>query len=131
MRDISREYQGKTTLSARGGAGLVAIFAIAIRVWMVFVYQPVSFGDSPSYWRTAQAVIDGFSGYDGTRTPGYPIFMAILRTDERVWVAQMILGVLISLLLYFIALKNAGFVVRLFHHILVICHSFGNASKYL
>jgi 4-amino-4-deoxy-L-arabinose transferase-like glycosyltransferase len=108
MQEFDPTVPLKKSLTAKEGAGLVALIAVALRVGMGLVYQPVSFGDSPSYWRAAEAVRNGFVRYDGTRTPGYPIFLAILRTDERVWIAQMALGVVISLLLYYVALKLTG-----------------------
>lgn len=89
---------------------------------MWFVYQPVEFGDTPSYRRSAVAVLGGFERYDGTRTPGYPVFLAAVGPDERVWVVQMILGVSISLLLFYIAWKLTG--QPIFAAIAGLAHSF-------
>jgi 4-amino-4-deoxy-L-arabinose transferase-like glycosyltransferase len=105
---LTNSAQVKKTLSARGGAWLVVLIAIAFRVGMWLVYQPISYGDTPSYQRAAEAVINGFVRYDGTRTPGYPIFIAVLGTNERIWIAQMVLGVGISLLIYYIAVRLTG-----------------------
>lgn len=102
-------------------AGLVASIVIIIRIGLFLIYQPVEFGDTPSYRRSAEAVLDGFESYDGTRTPGYPIFLALVGTDNRVWILQMVLGVGISLLLFYIALKLTGHLV--FAAIVGLSHS--------
>jgi hypothetical protein len=52
---------------------IVLIIAIALRVWLFVSYAPVSYSDTPSYRRSAKAVLGGFKAYDGTRTPGYPV----------------------------------------------------------
>ena len=55
------------------------LLAVMIRVILLFIYQPVEFGDSPSYLRLAEAIRGGGErGYDGTRVPGYPAFMALI-----------------------------------------------------
>ncbi len=96
------------------------LVAILLRLGLFFVYQPVPYGDTPSYRRLAEAVLRGFERYDGTRTPGYPIFLALAGPDERVWLIQMALGILITLLLYYTGWKLTGkgwfgFVVALAH----------------
>lgn len=108
MRKPNTSPDPKHSESVWRWAGLVASIAIIIRIGMYFIYQPVPFGDTPSYRRSAEAVLDGFESYDGTRTPGYPIFLASIGDDNRVWIVQMSLGVGITLLLFYIALKLTG-----------------------
>jgi len=85
----------------RGGILLLS-FAVAVRLVFWGTYSPISFGDTPSYLRLAEVVAGGgWGGYDGTRTPGYPAFLALVGpSPERIFIAQMKLGVAISLLLF-------------------------------
>lgn len=83
-------------------ACLVGVFAFAERVWLYLVYRPVVYSDTHSYRRLADAVAKGWRAYDGTRTPGYPVFLAIFGTEERVYLAQLTLGLLTTLLFFYI-----------------------------
>ena len=87
---------------------IVLILAILERIAFWALYQPVLYSDSTSYRRLAEAVQAGFKGYDGTRTPGYPVFLALVGPDRCVWLVQMIFGVLITLLIFFIAWQISG-----------------------
>src|SRR3989337_2165981 len=65
----------------------VAAFGLIER-WLVGrFYQPISYGDTAPYLRLANDLLTrGLGGYDGTRVPGYPIFLLLLRMDpSRVW----------------------------------------------
>ncbi len=84
---------------------VVALVGAVERLLLWVYYEPIAYGDTPSYLRLA-GQLSGLSlrGYDGTRTPAYPALMAILGGDpRRIMLAQMILGWLISLLLLWIA----------------------------
>lgn len=87
---------------------VVAATAVVTRLLLILVYQPISYSDTPSYRRLAETVLKGFVAYDGTRTPGYPVFMALVGNDHRVWLAQLLLGLLTTLLLFYIAWKLTG-----------------------
>lgn len=84
-----------------GGVLLVAT-ALLERLWLSAVYAPVEYGDTGAYFRAAAVLAQGtLQGYDGTRVPGYPGFVAALGLDpERVWLGQMALGLGITLILY-------------------------------
>jgi hypothetical protein len=86
---------------------LVIIVAVALleRLLVIFFYQPVSYSDTPSYRRLAETVLHGFANYDGTRTPGYPVFLALVGSDQRVWLVQLLLGFATTLLLFYIGWK--------------------------
>jgi hypothetical protein len=84
---------------------LVGTVAFLLRLLTILLYQPISYGDTPSYRRLAQTVVHAFTGYDGTRTPGYPVFLALAGNDRQVWLAQLLLGFLTTLLLFFIGWK--------------------------
>jgi 4-amino-4-deoxy-L-arabinose transferase-like glycosyltransferase len=91
---------------------LIALIGLilVVRTFLYFTYEPLFFGDSASYLRLAEAIKGiGERGYDGTRVPGYPLFLALLNMEPgRIWIAQMVLGLLISLLLYWAVLKLTG-----------------------
>ena len=96
MKSEARKLPGKPL-------AIVAALAVLIRLVLFFVYQPVSYSDTPSYRRLAKSVLNGFQRYDGTRTPGYPVFLALIGPDQRVYLAQLLLGLLTTLLLFWIA----------------------------
>ncbi len=89
------------------GLGLLGLLE---RLWLWRVYQPVPYGDTPSYLRLAGALSSlSLEGYDGTRAPGYPAFLALLGQEPvRVWLAQMVLGLAISLLLFWMTWRTTG-----------------------
>jgi hypothetical protein len=84
---------------------IVAAVALVERLLVVLFYQPVAYNDTPSYRRLAETVLQGFADYDGTRTPGYPVFLALTGTDQRAWLAQLFLGLLTTLLMFYIGWK--------------------------
>ena len=87
--------------------GTLAV-AMLVRLVLWLVYSPVPLHDTPSYRRLADSVLAGFARYDGTRTPGFPAFLALVGSDGRVWVVQMVLGVLICLLLFYLGRQISG-----------------------
>ncbi|MFQ5922597.1 MAG: hypothetical protein ACE5M4_07105, partial [Anaerolineales bacterium] len=88
----------------------VAIVGLLLRLGLWIVYAPTSYGDTPSYMRLATALKEaGFSGYDATRVPGYPAFLALLGRDpDLIWIVQMSLGWAISMLLFVFAWQTVG-----------------------
>ncbi len=87
---------------------LVLVIAVSLRVLLFLTYPPVSYSDTNSYRRSAEAVLGGFANYDGTRTPGYPAFMALLGPDKAVYIAQLVLGLGITLAWFLIGWKASG-----------------------
>ena len=88
--------------------GIVLAVAVLLRVVLFAFYPVVSYSDSASYRRSADAILGGFKVYDGTRTPGYPGFMAILGQDRAVYAAQLILGLCITMIWFLIGWKASG-----------------------
>ena len=78
---------------------LVVVLAVSIllRVTLFMNYPPVKYDDSHSYRRSANAILNGFEDYDGTRTPGYPAFLALVGSDRAVYGTQLVLGVMITM----------------------------------
>src|SRR4030042_4192829 len=87
---------------------IVFITALISRLFLLLLYRPVTYSDTPSYRRLASSVLNLFAKYDGTRTPGYPVFLALAGNDQKVWLAQLLLGFFTTLLLFYIGWKLTG-----------------------
>lgn len=94
--------------SAAACGSILALFGLAERVALWMTYQPIAYGDTPSYMRLAKALaLFSLKRYDGTRVPGYPAFLAVLNFNpESVWLAQLIIGWIISLILFWMTWKT-------------------------
>jgi hypothetical protein len=88
----------------------VILLGVAVRMALWLVYEPIEYSDSGAYLRLAEAIQDlSFSSYDGSRVPGYPIFIAVLGINpSMIWITQMVMGVLTAALLFWITLKTTG-----------------------
>jgi len=98
-------------LSLASTVGLaVALVAALQRLVLWLTYAPIRYGDTGSYFRSADVLRRlTLTGYDGTRVPGYPAFVALLGIDEqRVFVGQLVLGWLITMMLFALALRTTG-----------------------
>ena len=87
---------------------IVFVTALISRLFLLLLYSPVTYSDTPSYRRLASSVLNLFAKYDGTRTPGYPGFLALVGSDQNVWIAQLLLGLITTLLLFYIGWKLTG-----------------------
>lgn len=97
--------QEKRTPSILAWGGAVVLIAALERLVMAAFYPPVAYNDTASYRRLADAIAKGWSGYDGTRTPGFPVFMAIFGSDQRVYLAQLVLGFLMTMGFFYLGWK--------------------------
>lgn len=81
---------------------IIAVASAVQRMVLWFAYAPVAYGDTGSYFRSAAVLARlTLDGYDGTRVPGYPAFVALVGVEaNRVFAAQLALGWLITMLLY-------------------------------
>lgn len=84
---------------------VVLILSVAIRVGMFWVYPPVSYSDTNAYRRVSETVLDENRVYDGTRMPGYPVFLALLGSDRTVYAVQLVLGLAITFAWFLIGWK--------------------------
>jgi 4-amino-4-deoxy-L-arabinose transferase-like glycosyltransferase len=101
---------------------LLTVIAVAVRAGMFLVYQPVVHPDTNSYFTLASQLLHfDFSDYNGMRTPGYSFLLLLAGQDLFVvWLMQSAMGVLISLLLFWISFTHTGnaswsFVAGLLH----------------
>ena len=100
--------------------GGVLFIALIERILLSAFYPPVAYNDSSSYRSLANAIRAGWVGYDGTRTPGYPMFLAIVGPDQVVYRVQQILGLLVTAIFFYLGWKSTnrpaiGALVALLH----------------
>lgn len=88
--------------------GVITLVALLKRIGLYLLYRPVAYSDTGSYRRLAEAVANGWARYDGTRVPAYPAFLALFGSDERVYAAQLVLGLLTTLLFFYIGWRLSG-----------------------
>jgi hypothetical protein len=105
MPEAITEKPNNRTFSPLRWFTIVMVVAIIERLLVVLLYQPVSYSDTPSYRRLAETVLHGFANYDGTRMPGYPVFLAIIGGNRQVWLVQLLLGLITTLLFFYIGWK--------------------------
>ena len=82
---------------------LIIIASTFKLLFFLFAEHPNLFPDSGGFIQLAQMISNfNLSGYNGVRTPGYPLIIAICNMNLSLVVAfQMILGIFISLLMFF------------------------------
>ena len=86
---------------------LVSGIAVLVRLGLWSVYPLTLNNDSPTYVQLAKNILTkGFSTYNATRTPGYPAFLAL--TGDGAYFAQLLLGLLTTLLFFYLGLKLSG-----------------------
>lgn len=81
---------------------LVLAAALAQRAALWFFYPPASYNDTGGYRRLAQTALGDWREFDGTRVPGYPLWMAFVGTDRQVYLSQLLLGLLMTLLFFYL-----------------------------
>lgn len=81
---------------ARVGGLVIAVLlvGIAARLPLWLTYAPLYSNDTASYEQLAHMIRTGdFTGYDGMRTPGYPLFMLACGVGPKaMWWAQTLMG---------------------------------------
>ena len=80
---------------------------LIIRIFHHLIYSEVTYVDTESYLELTNCLLTmDFSNYQAVRTPVYPFVLFLHHIDDRlVWVAQSLMGISNSILLYLIA-KN-------------------------
>jgi len=93
------------TKSLRTWLAIVLAVAILARAGLWLTYPLAQGNDTPTYQHLANSLKNnnGFDRYNGTRTPGYPIFLMLAGSNERVYIFQLGLGLLTTLLVFYIA----------------------------
>lgn len=81
----------------------IIVFGVLLRLFIVLVYQHVTiFPDAEGYIYLGNLLHDGqLSGYNGERTPGYPLLLTLTANNLNLVVFfQFIIGLLTSIILY-------------------------------
>jgi 4-amino-4-deoxy-L-arabinose transferase-like glycosyltransferase len=89
---------------------LLLVICIGLRLLILLNYQPILYPDSQGYKNLAyQLKTLNFSSYLGERPPVYSLLLMLSgMNDYAIWAIQSILGIAVSILLYFIALQLTG-----------------------
>ena len=84
---------------------VVLVVAVVTRATIWAIYPLAQSNDTPTYLHLASSLKNnnGFERYNGTRTPGYPIFILLAGSLENVYIFQLCLGLLSTLMVFFIA----------------------------
>jgi len=99
---FSKLFKTALTLKPRTWLAIVTAVSLIERVLLYLFYRPILYNDTAGYRRTAKAILRGWTHLDGTRTPGYPVFLALFGPDERVYAAQLALGLATTLLFFYL-----------------------------
>lgn len=98
-----RNHQTRIWLFAVAGVALIE------RLVLWCYYRPTFTNDSPTYQHLANSLRNhGFEKYNGTRTPGYPLFLMLTGTEERAYAVQLVLGFCTVLLLFYLGWRITG-----------------------
>lgn len=105
---LSSGFERLNQLSFGQGAWTVLISAALLRLGMWLSYGPLAYSDTFTYRRLADQILQGWEFYDGTRVPGFPIFMALVGSEARIYLLQLLMGIAITLGFYYIAFRLSG-----------------------
>jgi len=90
------------------------LFLISFHIW--------SSGDTYNYFKLAKHILNfDLTGYNGHRTPGYPLFIILGFFNHKIIVMyQIILGMILNLLIFFLSLeitkdRAKSFIITLIH----------------
>ena len=87
----------------------ITLAIAGVERWIFWgLYAVKAYNDTGTYRRLAEDILKGWKRYDGTRLPGYPLFLAWIGPDERVYLAQLGLGIGITLLMFWIGWMVSG-----------------------
>ena len=90
---------------------LLLAIGLVLRLGLLLAYQPVPYPDTlGAYYRLADNLnAAGLDGYDGTRAPGYPIFLMLTEKNEMlIWGLQLLAGLMITAGLFWLVWKITG-----------------------
>lgn len=99
--------------------GLTLTVGLVVRLGLWAVYPLTPNNDSVTYLQLGKNLLTkGFTTYNATRSPGYPAFLAL--TGEQTYLAQLALGLLTSLLFFYLGFRltrdpRFGALAALFH----------------
>ena len=80
---------------------------LAVRAGLWLGYPPASYNDSGEDRLLAEAALKGWRDFNGTRVPVYPLWMGWIGNDAQVYLSQLLLGLLVSLLFFYIGWQTS------------------------
>lgn len=86
----------------------MAVIALVERLLLLAFYPPAAYDDTPSYRHLAGTILNHWKGYDGTRTPGYPLFLAWAGPDRLVYALQLLMGLAITAVFFWVGWQASG-----------------------
>jgi hypothetical protein len=97
-------------MTTRKGLLILVLSGVLLRVGLWACYEPATYPDTGTYISAAKDLLAGnFARSEGRRTPGYPLVIALVgESSQNIFIAQMAAGVLISILLFYVALLMTG-----------------------
>ena len=89
------------------------VLCVLLRVAMIFIYPAVEFADTGGYRLLAWQLTNlNFSGYEGFRTPIYPLLLAVCGLNWNVVrLVQFLFGISISVMLFTVTYWRTGSVI--------------------
>jgi len=99
---LQKMFRSFSLLKTKTWLAIVVAISMIERVMLYYFYRPVLYNDTTGYRRTADAILEGWTNIDGTRSPGYPVFLALFGPDERVYIAQLALGLATTILFFYL-----------------------------
>jgi hypothetical protein len=87
---------------------LVLVVGLALRVVLFTTYPPVVYSDTHNYRRASLAALNGFVDYDGTRMPGYPLYLGWIGSDQNVYLSQLLAGLATTIIFFWLGWKTSG-----------------------
>lgn len=88
-------------MTLRRAFWLTFLLTFLPRMGLFWAYPLASSNDSPTYLHLAASLRNsGLERYNGTRTPGYPAFLALLNNPTAIYLTQLLLGGLTALLVF-------------------------------
>lgn len=89
---------------------LLIVTGVALRLGLWTVYEPVAYPDTGTYMAAAKDLLAAdLARSEGRRTPGYPLMVALAGLEpHNVWILQLVAGLLISVLLFYITVLMPG-----------------------
>lgn len=84
---------------------IILVLSIFIKLLFIISFHIWSSGDTYGYYKLAKQILNlDLSGYNGQRTPGYPIFIILGFFNHKIIVLyQILLGIILDILVFYLA----------------------------
>ena len=102
LGDQKKSFDRRSPYSFWIALAVLILLCTLLRLAIILIYPAVEFADTGGYRLLAQQLTSlNFSGYEGFRTPVYPLILAVCGLNwDLVRVVQFLFGVSISAMLF-------------------------------